>query len=234
MEDPAADAFGVQLLRKGFVEGGDAAHVVVDHADIDPGGNLAAENVVDAVPEFSFFNDKIFEENVPFGRFEGGQQGVEHGLAGRIIGSRRIAVRRTEGGTADISGLTRGSGVAFGKRVQHVAARFGSGAGNGGDGAHFLPACLGEMVPAENEVDGTSEKRKKENHDDPRQFVRHIPAGIDDPQDEAEFDQGSKGEIEGEVFVKLEDGGENKEKLDKDHQSDDIEPVEPAEFLEFA
>ena len=142
---------------------------------------------MDPVPEHAVLNDKIFEENIAFGGFQGTDQGFKKSLPGRIIGSFGITVRRTEGSSADISGLTCGIRIVFGEGADHIVTGIGGRFGDRGDGVHFFPAGFGDMVPAEDDIHRAAEQREQQNDDNPRELVGHIPAGVNDPQDKAQF-----------------------------------------------
>ena len=101
-------AFDARLFQPGVIsrgKPGDAAHVVVDHADLHALSGLLLQHLQDAFPHLSFRNDEVFQKNEMPRAFQILHHVREHFLARGIISDLRI---RIGGQVAHLSHIAEG------------------------------------------------------------------------------------------------------------------------------
>ena len=203
-----------------------AAEVIVDDADLHPGGGPLPQNFQDGIPHQAFFEDEILEEDEFLGLGQLPHQLAEEILAQRGVFHLGAAIDREAGDIADIIGedaavgglLQQGGGVAFLSGKERRVGRF-----IGGD---LLPVAVGQCFIAELEVEEPAHHRQRHDEDDPSDLVGGVIILGDQPDDNDKAEQHKGGVKIGGVAADIEqDNGEDAD-LDHDEQR---EPEYPAD-----
>ena len=166
VERERADALGAQGV--GIIVGQQAqtARVVIDHAHIDAGGGLAAQDLMDAAPHLAHADDETLDIDAVLGAFQRGQQVGEHRLAALIVAHGGAVKHRRGGKVPHVARGLGGAGVARGQFF------LGGGVGGAQRGQHGLgalqPAAQGQrgafVAPQQVEQPALHRHDGKQNH----------------------------------------------------------------------
>ena len=193
IERNAADAFRLQGFRVGHGKGGEAAHVVIEDAHVEPFRGLLFQHFMHPVPHLPAGDDEVLEKDELLCLLQFFQN---HGEAvipqGVVVEAVFIILINRESGVAgkvmDLS--ARGREIFTGPADQFLIICF----------MIIFFAVLfrapeapdrfaGQNIRPEEKVKACSEDRKKKNEKDPHQVGRQVAAGADDIQNDQDANQ---------------------------------------------
>ena len=107
VKHPALDAQLFHALRVIRRKGEDGPHVVVDHPDLHPLLHLHLQHIQNGVPKLAFFNDEVFDEDIPLGPPQGGQNVAVTVVPQGVIVALGVAIHRAVGHLLQVVGHAR-------------------------------------------------------------------------------------------------------------------------------
>ena len=193
VEGDAADAFRLQGFRVGHGKGGEASHVVIEDAHVEPFRGLLFQDFMHPIPHLSAGDDEVLEKDELLRLLHffqnHGEAVIPEGIVVEAIFS--ILINRKSGVAREIMDLPAGGGEIF-----------------TGPADQFLVICFmiiffaalfrapkapdrfaGQDIGSEEEVEARSEYGEEKNEKDPHQVGCQMPAGADDIQDDQDADQ---------------------------------------------
>ena len=184
VEGVCADAHLPQLFRVLHGQARDTAEIIVDHAHIDAGRRLFPQDLQNRVPHFALRDDEKLDENIMLRLPQLLQHGGEAGLAAGKIVRVRVVVNGIARGREQIPRLIERRRPGGRQLPQGAFVLMQLLHGHRFDRLHLPVFVAGDLVAAEEQIDGQSRHGEGKDQYDPRDLIAGVHAAGDDIDDD--------------------------------------------------